>query len=200
MADQLTPLASPDTAQVPVEPNDAVTLVIHHKVRRGEQQRYEAWLKRTVKAARAQPGHLGVNVIRPAADSQVFTSVLRFASVQQLQTWIDSAERHALVEEVLPLLDGGDHPLVHSDPEFWFTPANGAGKQPPRWKQAVVSYAVILPLSILVPMLWHPVFLRYPVLGGMLPSNMLITACIVVSVILIMPNVTRWLAGWLTAD
>lgn len=192
------PLGAPASPAGPVEPNNVVTLVIDHKVRPGEQLRYETWLKRTVTAARRQPGHLGVNVIRPAGDSPVFTSVLRFASAQQLHTWIESAERQALVEEVLPLLEGGDHPVVHSDAEFWFTPARAAAPQPPRWKQAVVSYAVILPLSIVIPALWHPVFVRYPLLGGPLASNMLITACIVVSVILIMPRVTRWCAAWLT--
>jgi antibiotic biosynthesis monooxygenase (ABM) superfamily enzyme len=207
MANQPTPFLEnpslPATTLAPsgatVEPNSVVTLVINHRVRPGELVRYETWLKRTVKAARNQPGHLGVNVIRPAGESPVFTSVLRFANARQLQTWIESAERRALVEEVLPLLEDGDHPLVHGDAEFWFTPARADASQPPRWKQAVISYAVILPLSIGVPLLWHPLFARYPVLGGTLPSNMLITACIVVSVILIMPKVTRWCAGWLSA-
>jgi len=198
------PLAQPlpgGAASMPTGPNSVVTLVINHKVRPGQQQAYEAWLKRTVKAARGQPGHLGVNVIRPTGDTQVFTSVLRFASAEQLQSWIDSAERRALVEEALPLLEDGDHPMVHSDAEFWFTPANSAGKQPPKWKQAVISYAVILPLSIVIPMLWGPAFQRYPVLGTTLPSNMLITACIVgLVVFVIMPRVTQWCAGWLSKD
>lgn len=179
-------------------PNSVVTLVIQHKVRRGECQRYEAWLKRTVTAARKHPGHLGVNVIRPGEDGQVFTSVLRFSSAQLLQGWIDSSERRALVEEVLPLLEEGDHPQVHAGPEFWFTPGGQGGAQPPKWKQAVLSYGVILPLSIVIPLLWQPVFARYPALGGLIPSNMLITACIVISVVfVIMPRVTRLFARWL---
>lgn len=206
MVDHPLPVQEPPAEPVPgpvvpgpTGPNSVVTLVINHKVRPGQQSAYEAWLKRTVKAARGQPGHLGVNVIRPAADSQVFTSVLRFASAEQLQTWIDSGERQGLVTEVLPLLEDGDHPLVHSDAEFWFTPVRGAGAQPPKWKQAVISYAVILPLSIVIPMLWRPLFKRYPELGGTLPSNMLITACIVgLVVFVIMPRVTQWCARWLS--
>lgn len=180
--------------------NSVVTLVIQHKVRRGQCQRYEAWLKRTVTAARRHPGHLGVNVIRPGEDGQVFTSVLRFSSAQLLQGWIDSSERRALVDEVLPLLEDGDHPQVHAGPEFWFTPNDQGAAQPPKWKQAVLSYVVILPLSIVIPLLWQPVFARYPMLGGLIPSNMLITACIVISVVfVIMPRVTRLFARWLAA-
>ncbi|SDI52263.1 antibiotic biosynthesis monooxygenase [Pseudomonas panipatensis] len=183
-----------------IDLNSVVTLVIHHKVRSEALPRYEAWLRRAVKEARKQPGHLGVNVIRPDGESGMFTTVVRFADAGQLQAWIDSAERAALIEEVSPLLEEGDHPLVHADAEFWFTPERGGRAQPPRWKQALLTYLVIAPLTMLIPKLWAPVFARYPLLGGMVPSNLLITLCIVLPVVfLIMPWVTRLCAGWLSA-
>ena len=185
-----------------IDLNHVVTLVIHHRVKAGQLDTYEAWLRRAVAAAKEAHGHLGVNVVRPQqAGRGVFTTVVRFADAEQLQDWINSDRRRQLVEEVLPLLEDGDHPLVHADAEFWFTPPQPDVQKPPQWKQAVLTFLVISPLTMIIPQLWHPIFLRFPVLGGFVPSNLLITFCIVVLVVfLIMPNVTRWFAGWLNAQ
>ncbi|MFF7706721.1 antibiotic biosynthesis monooxygenase [Pseudomonas sp. NPDC007930] len=184
----------------PIDLNKVVTLVIHHKVRPSALAQYETWLRHTVLAAKAQPGHLGVNVIRPDSGGTMFTTVVRFAEAEQLQHWIDSAERAALIKEVAPLLEEGDHPLVHADAEFWFTPPRADSPQPPKWKQAVLTYLVICPLTMVIPALWRPLFERVPALGGIIPSNLLITLCIVVPVVfVIMPQVTRWCSHWLSA-
>ena len=182
----------------PIDLNNVVTLVIHHKVRQGEVQRYEAWLRRAVTAAKEQPGHLGVNVIRPDGEERMFTTIVRFAQAQQLQSWMDSTRRAELIEEVSPLLEEGDHPLVHADAEFWFTPPHVASNPPPKWKQAVLTYLVICPLTMIIPQLWQPLFRQYPALGGIVMSNLLITFCVVVPVVfLIMPWVSRVCARWL---
>lgn len=193
--------SAPDRARsTSVNVDSIVTLVIDHKVRAGQRDAYEAWLKRTVAAAREQEGHLGVNVIRPEGEASVFTIVIRFAAADQLDAWINSDRRHKLVDEVLPLLEEGDKTAVHADPEFWFTPSHPAVRQPPRWKQAVLTYFIICPLTMIIPQLWQPLFREYPVLGGVIPSNLLITFCIVVSVVyVLMPWVSRLLAGWLNA-
>ncbi|MFR0690415.1 antibiotic biosynthesis monooxygenase [Enterobacterales bacterium AE_CKDN230030158-1A_HGKHYDSX7] len=184
-----------------IDLNSVVTLVVHHKVRCEALPSYEAWLRRTVAAARRQPGHLGVNVIRPDGEGAMFTTVVRFARAGQLQAWIDSSERAALIAEVLPLLEEGDHPLIHNDAEFWFTPEHGNVRQPPKWKQALLTYLVISPLTMVIPPLWGPAFERFPVLAGVVPSNLLVTLCIVLPVVyLIMPWVTRLCAPWLSAD
>jgi antibiotic biosynthesis monooxygenase (ABM) superfamily enzyme len=184
-----------------IDLNHVVTLVVHHHVKAGHREPYEAWLRRAVAAAKAAQGHLGVNVIRPQqAEDGVFTTVVRFADAEQLQNWINSEQRLQLIEEVLPLLEDGDHPMVHADAEFWFTPPSPDTRKPPQWKQAVLTFLVISPLSMIIPQLWQPLFLRFPALGGLVPSNLLITFCIVVLVVfLIMPTVTRWFAGWLNA-
>ncbi|WEJ74851.1 antibiotic biosynthesis monooxygenase [Pseudomonas sp. PSE14] len=181
-----------------IDLNSVVTLVIQHKVRGESLPEYEAWLRRTVKAAQRWPGHLGVNVIRPDGCDSLFTTVVRFARADQLQAWIDSTERAALIGEVQALLEEGDHPLIQNDAEFWFTPRQAPPS--PRWKQACVTFLVILPLSLLVPLLWRPLFRLQPWLGGYLASNVVITASIVLLVVyLFMPAATRLFANWLSA-
>lgn len=181
--------------------NEIVTLIVRHRVRAGMHDSYEHWLRQIIDIASSQPGHLGIDVHRQEQlGLPLFTCVLRFASAGQLQTWLDSDARKALIAEAAPLLADGDQTEVNAAREFWFTPdANGA-PAPPRWKQACITFLVILPLSLLVPQLWQPLFHAEPWLGGHVPSNVLITLTIVLLVVyLFMPRVTRWFAGWLNA-
>ncbi|QXH35719.1 antibiotic biosynthesis monooxygenase [Pseudomonas muyukensis] len=177
---------------------NVVTLVIQHKVRAQALAHYETWLQRAVTTARQQPGHLDVNVIRPQDGGRHFTTVVRFADAAQLQAWVNSAERQALVGEVLPLLEDGDHTQVHDDPEFWFTPPSQGTAQPPRWKQALLTYLVICPMTLVIPSLLAPLFARYPGLGGPISGNLIVNLFVILPVVFyIMPWVTRRCAAWL---
>lgn len=180
---------------------DIVTLVVRHRVRPAQLTAYEAWLRRTIGVADQFEGHLGVNVVRSqAAGLTRFTIVLRFSGPQRLQAWLESYERKQLINEALPLLVEGDQIEVSEVKDFWFTPAE-SNTQPPRWKQACVTFLVILPLSLSVPLAWRPAFASVPWLGSYLGSNLVITATIVLLVVyLFMPMVTGWFAGWLQGD
>ncbi|MGG2397669.1 antibiotic biosynthesis monooxygenase [Pseudomonas sp. SH1-B] len=188
--------ARPGEEQVTDEP---VTLLIRHRIRADQLAAYEAWLRRIIAVAQGYAGHLGVDVISSEEQGMpLYTSVLRFAGAVPLQQWLGSSERRRLVAEVRPLLLADEALELNPAREFWFAPANAEQAQPPRWKQACVSFLVILPLSLLVPWLWQPAFAAWPWLGGYLPSNVVITLSIVLLVVyLFMPRVTRWLAPWL---
>lgn len=185
------------TQQLP----DIVTLVVRHRVRSAQLTTYEVWLHRTMGVAEQFEGHLGVDVMRSRdAGLTHFTIVLRFSCTQRLQTWLDSAERKQLINEAVPLLVDGDQIEVSTANEFWFTPT-GEHTQPSRWKQACVTFLVILPLSLLVPLAWRPVFASVPWLGSYFASGILITATIVLLVVyFFMPMVTGWFEGWLQGD
>ncbi|AHF67499.1 antibiotic biosynthesis monooxygenase [Pseudomonas cichorii] len=179
--------------------NEVVTLVIKHRIKAGQEAAYEAWLRRIVTIAGSYPGHLGVDVIRSKSGGlHLFTCVLRFHSTEAMQSWLDSDERRQLVQEAAPMLADGDQTQVNPHNEFWFTPVTDDVGPPPRWKQACVTFLVILPLSLLIPLLWKPVFALIPWLSGYLVSNALVTVTIVLLVVyLLMPAATRLFAPWL---
>lgn len=176
-----------------------VTLVIKHRVQAGAENQYETWLRRVVDIAAGYHGHLGVDVIRGKSGGlHLFTSVLRFSSTDAMQYWLNSEERRALVSEAAPLLADGDVTEVNSNSQFWFNPSEEIG-QPPLWKQALLTFLVILPLTLLVPLAWAPVLGLHAVLSSYLVSNVLITMTIVLLVVyLLMPLATRLFAPWLT--
>ena len=99
------------------------------------------------------------------------------------------------------MLADGDQTEVNPHNEFWFTPASEASApQPPRWKQACVTFLVICPLTLLIPLLWGPVFALSPLLANYVVSTALVTVTIVLLVCYVMmPAATRLFAPWLNA-
>ncbi|SBW81551.1 antibiotic biosynthesis monooxygenase [Pseudomonas veronii 1YdBTEX2] len=182
--------------------DEVVTLIVKHRIKSGSEANYEAWLRRIVRIAGERPGHLGVDVVRGKHDGlALFTCVLRYRSTDDLQRWLDSPERKTLIEEAAPLLADGDHTEIGAVNEFWFTPQTDSVAKPPRWKQAVVTLCVILPLTLLVPIVWGPILGLHPFLSNYLVATFLITLTIVLLVVyLLMPAATRLFAPWLEAS
>ena len=182
--------------------DEVVTLVVKHRIKSGLEADYEAWLRRIVRIAGERPGHLGVDVVRGKQDGlALFTCVLRYRSTDDLERWLDSPQRKALIDEAAPMLADGDQTEIGAANEFWFTPLADSAAKPPRWKQAVVTLCVILPLTLLVPIVWGPVLRLHPLLSNYVVSTFLVTVTIVVLVVyLLMPAATRLFAPWLEAS
>jgi len=178
--------------------DEIVTLVVKHRVKQGLEAQYEAWLRRTVAIAATYPGHLGVDVIRGKSGGlHMFTCVLRYSSTEVMQTWLDSEQRRQLVAEAAPMLADGDVTEIERHNEFWFVPATDA-PPPPRWKQAVVTFFVICPLTLMIPLLWQPIFALHVMFTNYILSTALVTVTIVLLVVyLLMPFATRLAAPWL---
>ncbi|MBV7498056.1 MULTISPECIES: antibiotic biosynthesis monooxygenase [Pseudomonas] len=180
---------------------EVVTLIVKHRVKAGFEAAYEAWLRNIVSVAGQREGHLGVDVIRGKSGGlDLFTCVLRFCSTDAMQRWLDSPQRQALVDEAAPMLADGDQTEVNPVNEFWFSPLAEAGSPPPRWKQAVVTLLVILPHTLLVPLIWGPLLQLNAFLSNYVVATFLITLTIVLSVVYVfMPLATRLFAPWLEA-
>ncbi|MEB0225509.1 antibiotic biosynthesis monooxygenase [Pseudomonas sp. 10S4] len=181
---------------------EVVTLIVKHRVKAGFEAPYEAWLRNIVRIAGQREGHLGVDVVRGKnAGLDTYTCVLRFCSTEAMQLWLDSPQRLELVNEATPMLADGDQTEVNPVNEFWFSPLADAASPPPRWKQAVITLLVILPHTLLVPLIWGPLLKLNAFLSNYVVATFLITVTIVVSVVyLFMPRATRLFAPWLTAD
>jgi uncharacterized protein len=176
----------------------AVTSIIRHTVKEGSESWYEAWLREITTIAQTFPGHRGVNFIRPPKGSRSYTTVLHFDTIEHLERWLSSDTRKRLLAEVKPYLEGGDQVEIRTGLEFWFTPPDSGQKRAKRYKQFLVTWSVIFPLTILVPWVLHPVFQTIPFLGLPGISNLIIAGMIVgLLTYVIMPTYTRMVATWL---
>lgn len=177
---------------------DGATIQIQHRVRPEAMERYETWLRQIISIAGHFPGHQGVHILRPPEGHHDYEIAVRFASDDDARRWRESPERYELMASIQGDLQQAERVKIVSGIDYWFTPPTPAGKQPTRWKQWLVTTAVIWPLTMLVPLLWLPVFGLLPILDTWGIRHGLIAATIVALVVyLIMPRLVRLVAPWL---
>jgi len=102
-----------------------------------------------------------------------------------------------LLLAVIPdILERDDQARIESGIDFWFTPQSQP--QALRWKQWLVTTAVIWPLTLLVPLLLGPVFDAVPWLGVFGLRQGVVAAVVVALVVfVVMPRYVRLIADWL---
>ncbi|MBX3666624.1 MAG: antibiotic biosynthesis monooxygenase [Burkholderiales bacterium] len=179
-----------------VNPDDIVTFIIQHKVRPAHRRQYEDWLRDVGREAERYPGHLGTNVVRPPDDNGQYTIIIRFDCYDHLRAWVESDTRREYVRRVEPILDGGDRIEIKSGLDFWFTPPGV--RAPNRFKQFLITFSAIYPLTLLVPAGLAPLFEAVPLLDNLFISRLLVAGVIVwLMVYVVMPRYTRAVAAWL---
>jgi antibiotic biosynthesis monooxygenase (ABM) superfamily enzyme len=111
---------------------------------------------------------------------------------------MNSSERARLIDKVRPFLAKDDEFFVRSGLDFWFTPEGAKAKIPVRWKQFLVTWSAIFPLSLGTSLA------VLPILHAMgLPQNRYVDALwasgiiVALMVYLVMPRYTKLLRHWL---
>jgi uncharacterized protein len=187
-------------ADVKVESCDpsAVTAAIRHTVRTGSESRYEARFREVTAIAQTSPGHRGVEFTRPQNGSRTYTIVLHFDTSEHLGQWLSSDAHNRFIAEIEPYLEGGDQAEIRAALAFWFIPPDSEQKHAKTYKQFLITWSVIFPLTISVPWALHPLFQSVPFFGLPGIRNLLISAMIVgLLTYVIMPRYTRMVATWL---
>jgi uncharacterized protein len=83
------------------------TIIVSRRVKPGREREFERWNDRIRSVAESFPGHLGSEAQPPNdAHPDEWVIVYRFATPDQLEAWMSSSERGALLDEGNLLLDG----------------------------------------------------------------------------------------------
>ncbi|MGB5168021.1 MAG: antibiotic biosynthesis monooxygenase [Acidimicrobiia bacterium] len=91
----------------PNESGSAPTVVVARHVNPGSEDDFRAWDRRIRAAAAAHAGFLGSEVQEPnPSHPGEWVTVYSFATVEQLDAWLESEDRKALIEEVQGMIDG----------------------------------------------------------------------------------------------
>jgi uncharacterized protein len=176
-----------------------VTTTVTRRVKPGHEPFYERFLEGINAAAIGFPGHLGVEVFRPASPSGgEYRVVYRFDTGEHLRAWLDSDERATWLECAEPHVIGPMRTQFLTGLETWFTlPGRRGPPPPPPYKMALLTWITIFPLITLV------VVVLDPLLEGLaLVPRLAITTAVTVPIMtwLAMPRITRLLRGWLYPD
>ena len=177
-------------------PAETVAFIVTHKIRAGEEKRYEAWLADIFVASSGFPGYLGREIFRPSDGSRKYTSVVRFDSPDSLNAWAESETRKSFISKVHDLLEQGDQVEIRSGIDFWFTPE---GVKPPKlWKQFVLTVSAVYPLSLVIPLLLSFIGKLVPALGNYFVMSFFMAVILTgMLTYVIMPRYTQLMKRWL---
>src|SRR5450830_115022 len=123
---------------------DKAALLVQHAVAPAAREQYEAWVAAVTLECQRFAGFQGVAVIRPTSKDPAYTLLVHFDSHAQLQTWVGSAQRRRLVEELRPLLLRAER--VRAGMGLWFMPALIGAPQAKPFKQFLLTFSAIYPL------------------------------------------------------
>ncbi len=183
----------------PSRPDQGATAVITHRVRAGQQAAYEDWLKEIGPICRGFPGHVDWQIIIPIpGHTTTFTVIIRFDTEAHLQQWMGSPQRTQLIDKVRPLLSHDDDFFIRSGLDFWFVPEGAKARVPVRWKQYLVTWSAIFPLSLGISYMIHEALRwmgmpSYRVIDSLIVSGLVVWCMVYV----VMPRYTRAVHHWL---
>jgi antibiotic biosynthesis monooxygenase (ABM) superfamily enzyme len=172
-----------------------VTTMVTRRVKPGHEAAYEEFLDGIIAAASRFPGHLGVEIFRPASPGREYRIVYRFDSDVHLRAWLDSDEHAAWLERAEPHAAGPIRRQFLTGLESWFTlSAHPGAAPPPPYKMALVTWITIFPLITGLIVVLGPLLKGVP----LVPRLAIISAITVpLMTWVVMPRVTRLLRGWL---
>jgi uncharacterized protein len=192
------------TLAAPLSQGETVTVVITRRVKPGCGPQYEAWLARLQLEARDVPGYLGVTTHRPTSAGPLdYTSVVRFSSLEHLQSFEKSELLVRHLAEVRQWVEGDAVWQRLTGLEFWFTPPAGmVVPQPSRPRMVVLMTAVVFILVLSIGALVNAGCDLLAWQTGWLvprPARLLLTIALEVTLMTywLMPAITRRLAFWI---
>ncbi|MFD1604811.1 antibiotic biosynthesis monooxygenase [Flavobacterium artemisiae] len=179
--------------------NQGASVVISHHILDGKEQQYEQWLDEIFPVTKHSNGFIDLQIVRPIPHlTFVYTVIIRFDTIENLKTWMNSEERKMWIKKANPLFRKNDNYQIKSGLDFLFSNESENNKVPVRWKQFLVTWSAIYPLSLLIPLVTLP-FLSFL----QIPKNhffeaLISSACIVfLMVFVVMPNYTKIIKKWL---
>lgn len=152
LADATPLLAEKSSIQVEVKESEAdggVVEVIITQVKPGREAAYRDWETRIQQAQSKFAGYRGSYVQPPVAGELGWTTLMRFDTADQLDTWLKSPERAALVKESESLVDYAHLQRMGTSFPGWFPTDPQTGKGPPNWKAAMLVLLGLFPIVML---------------------------------------------------
>lgn len=173
---------------------EPLTAIVHRRVRAGFEAKFEELMREFVVFVMRQPGHLGINVVRPTQGSRDYTVLDQFATSEDRVRFTSLPEYNVWMERLREVSE--EDPAIEETPglAFWFEDPNHPPRCPPKFKMALITLLGVYPLSMLFPDLVGPFISAWP------PwlKSLLIAALIVIGLTwAVMPALTKVFQKWL---
>jgi uncharacterized protein len=141
-----TPGLLEEEASEPYE-DGTVTEVVTAYVKPDKIGEYTEWAAKIHKVEAQFPGYRGGFLQPPTSASQSYwTTLVRFATPEQLDAWLSSSERQKLLCEHDALVSSWSHHRMPSSFAAWFPADQTGGASPPAWKQSMIVVLMLFPI------------------------------------------------------
>lgn len=135
----------------------SATEVIITRIKPGREKEYRAFADRIQRLQQTFPGYIGSFVQPPHHNETGWTTVLRFQAQRDLDHWLNSPERKALLKESEDLIEGFEAQRIDTSFPGWVPADPTTGKPPNMWKTAGLVLLVLFPVIMLELRFLNPV-------------------------------------------
>jgi antibiotic biosynthesis monooxygenase (ABM) superfamily enzyme len=125
------------------------TMVMVTQIKPGKEAAYRAWANRIQKLQATFPGFIGSFVQPPQRGEVDWTTILRFDSAANLERWLKSDARAAMVKESEDLVGGFLAQRVDTSFPGWIPNDPATGAPPNMWKTACLVLLTLFPVVML---------------------------------------------------
>ena len=170
--------------------SEPVTVTVARVVRPDRREAFEQWAENVLGIAAGFPGNLGASLLHPGPGSSEYHLVYRFQDDESLAAWERSSERRSALAHVEEMVDDVRYARA-SGLESFFTRSPQPG---PRWRLTLLTILAVFAITSLLQLFVMPHLASWP-----LELRLLLSATVVVLLLgqVVMPTLTRVLAGWL---
>ncbi len=172
----------------------AVTVVVTHSVKPGQEQAFETWLNGICEVASRYPGYRGSVTIPQAGSANERHVAFRFDSLAELDDLWSSSDSRAWREQLEELVTQPSRYRLQIGIEHWFM-VSDSGVPPSRHRMMVAVFIAILPLASTVPGRLAPWLVEF--VPGWVASVATTAVMVLLMTYALMPLVTRILRPWL---
>ncbi len=175
--------------------------VISTRIKPGQEAAYRAWEQRIALVQSRAPGFQGYRFEPPKPGVQDdWLAIVRFDSEANLQAWLNSPERHGLIEEAKAFTEEFHTRIARTGFDQWFSTAGVSRAAIPAWKQNMIVILMLYPVVFL-----FGAFVANPLLLGRLHLPFAIALFIgnvfsVVSLNFLVPWVSGRFSWWLEPE
>jgi len=188
----ITELAGNAAAQYHVE--NSVTEVIIEQVKAGKQDAYRAWSNRIQQAQAKLPGYQGGYTQPPSPGGNEWMTLMRFSTIADLNRWMSSPERKALIGEAAGLVDKAYLHRVDTSFPGWSPTDPATGQSPPNWKTTMLVLLGLYPIvSLEIAYLMKHLSGLRPAFASFIGNAISVTLVAYIT----MPLLIGWLGWWL---
>lgn len=178
-----------DRAGAPAGTPEPVTVTVARVVRPDRRAAFERAAAAVLAEAANFPGNLGASLLRPGPGSYEYHLVYRFADDDSLAEWERSPQRRDFLVRLPGMVEDERYARVTGLEGFFPGPAPTG----PAWRSWLLTVVVVLVFTSTFQVLAMPFVEEWP-----WPVRLLLSAVFVVSALrLVMPRLSRVLAGWL---